>query len=153
MALRKAIGQAIFKLMVPEMASAAEMMRRAKKLGGSYRKTEMLADIREYTGRLKYQYQITRLSGDSAVPKSYMNEVKLKEPGANYQVWGKASFYDQNTGETYDHTVSFYHDTWKEKDEYASDFWSYFKNKYKEEGVEMISFEQFGLDHNIGKPY
>lgn len=153
MAFARAIGQAIFKSMAGEFASAAEMMRAAKRLGGSYRKTDMLADIRTYTGRMKYQSRIMNLTGNSAVPKAWMVEVQLKEPGANYRIFGKATFYDWNTGTEFQQNVSFYHTDWMEKDDYATNFNDYFKGGYQEENLELISFEQSGLDHNLGKPY
>jgi len=153
MALAKAIGQAIFKSLAPEFGTAESMIRVAKKMGGSYRRTEMLADIRKYTGRIKYEVPIRTMGGNNAVPRGWMVETDLNEPGANYRVFGKAQFYDWNTGTEFEQTVSFYHTDLMKKDDYASDFDNYFRGGYQEENLELISFDQTALEHNVGKPY
>lgn len=153
MGLARAIGQAIFKSMAPQLAGSAEMIRAARKLGGTYRKTDMLADIRTYTQRAKYQTSISRMSGNKVVPKSWMVETVLKEPGANYRVFGKAKFYDWNTGTEFEKTVSFYHTDLMNKDNFGQDFHDYFARYYKEENLEILSFNQEILEHNEGKPY
>jgi len=153
MPFAKAIGQAIFKALAPEAASASSMIRAAAKMGGTYRKTDMLADIRKYTGRIKYEAPIRTMGGNIAVPKGWMVETDLNEPGANYRVFGKAKFYDENTGTIYEKTVSFYHTDLMKKDDFASDFDNYFRAGYKEDNMELLSFEQTALEHNVGKPY
>lgn len=153
MGLARAIGQAIFKAMAPELASAAEMIRAAKRLGGTYRRTEMLADIRQYTGRVKYQAGIQSMGGNKVVPKSWMVEVQLKEPGANYRVFGQAKFYDWNTGTEYEQLVSFYHTDLMDKDSFAREFDDYFNSGYQDVDLELLSFDQTALEHNLGKPY
>ena len=153
MALARAIGQAIFKSMAGELATAGSMIRAAQKLGGTYRRTDMLADIRKYTGRVKYQAPITAMGGNSAVPRGWMVETSLKEPGANYRVFGKAKFYDWNTGTEFEQTVSFYHTDLMKKSDYETEFNDYFNSGYQDQDLELLSFDQTGLDHNIGKPY
>lgn len=153
MPLAKAIGQAIFKAMAPELASASEMIRKAAKLGGTYRRKEMLADIRKYKGFVQHQAAVTAMGGNSVVPRAWMVETALKEPGANYRVFGKASFYDWNTGEEFSKTVSFYHTDLMDKDNFAREFDDYFTKDYHDRDLELLSFEQTGLEHNLGKPY
>ena len=153
MPLARAIGQAIFKQMAHDLASAGSMIRMAKKLGGSYRRTEMLADIRQYTGRIKYQANILGMSGNKVVPRGWMIEVRLNEPGANYRVFGKATFYDWNTGQPIDQTVSFYHTDLMAKDDFAQEFNDYFNSGYSEQNLELMDFEQTALEHNVGMPY
>ena len=153
MPLARAIGQAIFKQLAPEAMSAAAMIRVAQKLGGSYRRTEMLADIRKYTGRIKYARNILGMSGNKVVPRGWMIEVRLNEPGANYRVFGKATFYDWNTGQPIDQTVSFYHTDLMAKDDFAQEFNDYFNSGYSEQNLELMDFEQTALEHNVGMPY
>lgn len=153
MSFARAIGQAIFKRMAGELATAGQMIAAAKRLGGTYRKTDMLADIRLYTGRVKYQNSIKGLKGNQVVPRAWMVETSLKEPGANYRVFGEAQFYDWNTGTEFEQTVSFYHTDLINKDNYEIEFNDYFNSGYQEEDLELLSFNQTGMDHNIGKPY
>ncbi|KKK76475.1 hypothetical protein LCGC14_2863260, partial [marine sediment metagenome] len=122
-------------------------------LGGTYRRTDMLEDIRKYSGRIKYQAGIQSMGGNKVVPRAWMIETNLNEPGANYRVLGKAKFYDWNTGTEIEKTVSFYHTDLMNKDDFAREFGEYFAGKYEEENMEIIAFEQTALEHNTGKPY
>lgn len=153
MPLSRAIGQAIFKQLAPELMSATKMIAVARNLGGTYRKTDMLADIRQYTGRIKYQANIMAMGGNNIVPRGWMVEVKLNEPGANYRVFGKATLYDWNSGMPIEQTVSFYHTDLMDKDDYAQDFNEYYNSGYSEQNIELMDFQQTALEHNIGKPY
>jgi len=153
MAIKRAIGQAIFKSMAGELATAGEMIRAAQRLGGSYRRTDMLSDIRKYTGRVKYQAGIQNLSGNQVVPKGWMVETRFKEPFANYRVFGKAKFYDWNTGTEFEQTVSFYHTDLMDKENYGREFNDYFNSGYQDQDLELLSFDQTALEHNLGQPY
>ena len=153
MGLSKAIGQAIFKSLVPEGLPAGAMIKIAQKLGGSYRRTEMLADIRQFTGRVKYEAQIRNLHSDIKVPKAWVVETHLSEPNANYRVFGKANFYDLRTGQVHQQTVSFYHTEHQSKKNYADEFKEYYAGGYEDQDMELTFFEQTALEHNIGKPY
>ena len=153
MPLAKSIGQTIFKSLASEMGSAASMIRAAAKFGGTYRRTEMLADIRKYTGRAKHEVAILAMSGNKAVPLDWMVETDLNMPGANYRVFGKAKFYDWNTGTEFEQTLSFYHTDWLEKEDYASEFKDYFGGGYTADNLELLAFNQTVLEHNEGKEY
>lgn len=153
MSLRKSIGQAIFKKLAPEGLPAGAMIRIAERFGGTYRRQEMLNDIRVFTGRIKYQEPILRMGENNAVPRGWMVETQLKEPGANYRVFGKGRFYDWNTGQEFEQTVSFYHTDLMKKGDYAKEFNSYYQSGYREENIELLSFDQTALEHNQGKPY
>lgn len=153
MALSKAIGQAIFKRLAPELMRPMEMIRYAKRFGGTYRKTDMLADIRTYTHRAKYQTLIEGLSGNEVVPKAWMTPTELAEPGANYRVFGKSDVLDLRTGIVDEQVFSFYHTELLKKDDYASDFIDYFGEDSAPQDMEILSFNQTILEHNIGKPY
>ncbi len=153
MPLAKAIAQAIFKSMAPELASAGSMIRAARKLGGTYRRTDMLADIRKYTGRAKYQAGVQSLSGNQVVPRGWMVETHFKEPGANYRVFGRAKFYDWNTGTEFEQTVSFYHTDLMDKENYEREFNDFFNSGYQDQDLELIGFDQTALEHNLGQPY
>ena len=153
MPLAKAIAQTIFKSLVPEGLGANAMIKIAQKLGGSYRRKEMLEDIRKYTGRIKYHGNITTMGGNRPVPKVWMVETDLNEPGANYRVFGKGTFYDPVSQQEFEQTVSFYHTDLMKKDDYAREFMDYFTNPYQQDNIELLSFDQTALEHNLGKPY
>ena len=153
MPLAKSIGQVIFKRLAPDMASAASMIRVAAKYGGTYRRTEMLADIRKYTGRAKFQAGIERLSPDSVVPRAWMVETNLNNPEANYRVFGKATVLDLRTGKEDEQVFSFYHNERLSKEQYAREFNEYFSEDSIDPDMEFLSFNQTIMEHNVGKPY
>lgn len=135
------------------MASAASMIRQARKLGGTYRRTDMLADIRKFQGRAKFETSIRNLSGNSVVPKAWMVETKLKEPGANYRIFGKAEVIDLRTGIYDEIDFSFYHTDLMKKDDWAREFTDYFVEDSVDPDMEFLSFNTTVVEHNIGKPY
>ena len=153
MPLTKAIGQAIFKALAPDGASAASMIRAAQKLGGAYRRQEMLSDIRKYTGRVKNQVNIERMTGNSVIPKAWMVETDLNEPGANYRVFGKAQVVDYRSGLTTQQTFSFYHTDMMNNDNFAREFNETFAENSIEPDFEFVSFQVSFIEHNQGKPY
>jgi len=116
----KAIAQMIFKRLAPMGWTATRMINYARALGGSYRYTEMLADIREYTGRVKYGYQSSRLLTNNVVPEEWMNPVEFKK-AYRYKVWADIAYYDPETGEYLKSTRSMYTDTYTQIENYLDD--------------------------------
>ena len=93
------------------------------------------------------------LGDNTAVPRGWMVETAMKEPGANYRVFGKAKFYDWNTGTEFEQTVSFYHTDLMKKRDYETEFNDYFNSGYQDQDLELLSFDQTALEHNVGMPY
>jgi len=153
MGFSKAIGQAIFQQLAPEMYSAASMIKTARALGGTYRRKEMLADIRQYQGRAKYETSIRNLAGNKVVPRAWMVPAQLNEPGANYRIFGKAQVNDLRTGIAQEMDFSFYHTDMLKKDDYGREFAESFAEDSIPLDMEFLSFDVTVVEHNIGKPY
>jgi len=152
MPLGKAIAQDIFKAMAGKGFSAARLISYAREAGGTYRRQDMLADIRKYEGRVKYQANIEKLGFDQTVPRAWMVDTPLDQP-ARYRVFGKATFYDEETDTYLQQTVSFYTDDLDTTGGYGSSFTDYFTGRYAEEDLEIAEFVQTGIEHNSGWSY
>ena len=137
MPLIRAVALNIIKSMVPLNLPGSQIIHYLKELNVSYRRTDMLSDIRKAFDRVKYETQITRLSPDKVVPKSWMSTEKLGEP-YNYRVHLKVDYYDPDTQEfSTEHRFMFADDI-KTVGEYVEDFPDYALSK---DYVQDKSFE------------
>jgi len=69
MPLARAIGKAIIETLAPTGLSENRIIRIATQAAGSYRRTEMLNDIRVAGQRFKNQYFIEKLKSNDVVPR------------------------------------------------------------------------------------
>jgi len=137
MPLIRAVALNIIKSLVPLNLPGSAIISHLQQLGMTYRRTDMLFDIRKAFDRVKYESQITRLSSDKVVPDSWMNSEKLGEP-YNYRVHLKVDYYDPDTGEySTEHRFMFADDI-KSVGEYVEDFPDYAMSK---DYVQDKSFE------------
>jgi hypothetical protein len=137
MPLIRAVALNIIKSLVPLNLPGSAIISHLQQLGMTYRRTDMLFDIRKAFDRVKYETQITRLSSNSVVPDSWMNSEKLGEP-YNYRVHLKVDYYDPDTGEySTEHRFMFADDI-KSVGEYVEDFPDYAMSK---DYVQDKSFE------------
>lgn len=82
-----------------------------------------------------------------------MVETQLKEPGANYRVFGKAQVIDLRTGIRDEVNFSFYHTDLMKKEDWAREFAESFAEESIDPTMEFLSFETTAVEHNIGQPY
>ena len=153
MPLGKAIAKDIFKAMAGQGIRPMEMIRIARNFGGTYRKIDMLDDIRAYENRIKYQTLIEQLPSDAKVPKAFMSETILNEPEAKYRVFGEATFVDAQTGDQYAQRVSFYTTDYLDGGGYSDQFAGAYEGKYTEEDFKFTGFTMEALEHNQGYGY
>ena len=153
MPLEKAIAKAIFRKLVKQNLRPMQMIRIADKAGGSYRKKDMLEDIREMTGRHKYETSVRRLSGNQVIPKAYMQEVDGLAQPTKYKVQGYATFYDETTESYISHHVEFFTDDYAKNDDYSDAFFESFGQGYRDQDLDPIEFEWFGLQHDKNRDY
>lgn len=147
MALARAVGQAILKSLIPFNMPGWQMIAIVKKAGYSYRNTLMLSDIREYTGRLKYEEQVRGLLSNQAIPGGWMNRVEMKGP-YKYKVWADVKYYDPVSGDFVTDARAMYTDDLKKIQEQKNDF----EDRLHESGcrcdMEFWSAEIRGMDIN-----
>jgi len=128
MPLIRAVALNVIKSLVPLNLPGSQILHHLQQLNLTYRRTEMLSDIRTAFGRVKYETQVTALSSDKKVPETWMNREKLNEP-YNYRVHLKVDYYDPDT-DTYstEHRFMFADDD-KAVGEYIEDFPDYAMSK------------------------
>jgi len=109
-------ARAIGRMFIPQYLSFGWSMNKIitqlKSEGLGWRRKVMLEDIREYSGMMKNEYQISRARSDRTIAKQFMTEVTMAQP-RRYHVVADASFYNLHTGEMVDRTISWYDDELK----------------------------------------
>jgi len=152
MPLQRAIGQAIFKRLAGQGLSAGSMIKLAKVSGGSYRRIDMLSDIRTFNNRRIHENAIRAMPAGATVPQGYMSEEVLKQP-RRYRIFGDAIYQDKRTGVMYIKKVSMYSDDLSDNLDYAHSFIEYQPLSETDPTVVAIDFNQTGLSHNKGWSY
>lgn len=153
MPLERAIGKAIIQGLARERLSAGRMISILRQSQATYRRQEMLDDIRAATQRVKYEGSIRRLQAGATVPRGWMVETELADPKALYRVFGEATYYDEATDTYEPKTVSFYHNELKDNLSYGDDFIEYQPTTQTDPDRRVVEFKQTGLEHNVNQPY
>lgn len=133
--------------------SAGKIRRRLQERHGkAYRWTTLLSDYREFTGMVRYQKQVTEYSGIKALPRTWMEEIHLRQ-ARKYRLIGQATYYDTETGREFKKYVSMYTDDRMSKDGWTSQF-SDMKRIYKyQEAWSILDIEWQAIQHNVGYDY
>jgi len=152
MGIERAIGRIIINSLIPQGLGSNAIIRALIERGASYRRTDMLSDIREAGGLMRYEASIRDLSPGTVVPKSWMTELELKAP-YQYRVFGEAQMIDMNTGEAVTKRVSFYTDQLSSVGAWEDDFIEAFEGAYGEENTGIVSLKVAGVQHNAGYEY
>lgn len=152
MGLEKAIAKAIFRSMVGKGMGSNRLIRLAQSQGGSYRRIDMLNDIRKMEDRLKYEKQTLAIPFNEKVPRRLMIETDLKQQ-AKYRIQGYMTVYDEDTDSYLTQKASFYTDNYSETGDYAEAFTTAYWSKYQEEALEITEFQTRNVEHNKGWDY
>ena len=152
MPLEKAIGKAIIRSLAGTDMSISRIISTARSVGGTYRRQDMLNDIRVTREKVKYQDAVSRLDPGRSIPRGYMVENDLDRP-YNYRVFGEAEIYDEDAGEYYTKKVSWYTDDLLSKGDMESEFISGFHGLYAEEDQSLTGVNVIGIEHNRGLHY
>lgn len=150
--ISRAIGRNLIKALLPTGMSGRAIERELFRLGYSYRRTEMLKDIRTFTGRAKYEEAIRSLGPGELVPRRFMPDEELKR-GVKYQVFGEATYYDPQTDSYTFEDGSFYTDRYATKEEMEEDFCEKMVGKYDAARKQAVGFDVRGVSHNKGYDY
>ncbi|MBA7471385.1 hypothetical protein ES707_06691 [subsurface metagenome] len=152
MGIERAIGRAIIERMAPTGMSANSIINLARDQGGSYRRTDMLEDIRVAGERFKNQYWVESLKSNEVVSAGLMVD---KDLGIDrkYRVYGTYSYYDTETEDYYDETKSFYTNDLKNKGAWVDDYQESFEEGYAQVGEEYMGFSVTAVEHNTGWGY
>lgn len=108
MSLPRAIGRQLLPYIVQQGMSATKGLAYVKsQIGVGIRKTDFLADYREFSGMKLFEKPLRALKVHTKIPKNYMVETELRR-AARYMVVGDAAIVNIETGETEVRKVSMY---------------------------------------------
>jgi len=117
--VRRALGRVLIQGLVPQGLGANAIIRALQRGGVSYRRKDMLDDIRLFSGKMKYEDAVRATGPGERVPTRYMVETSFKRPH-KYRVYMDVEFEHPITGETYTQEKSFYTDEYLDVDEWES---------------------------------
>ena len=152
MPLERSIGQMIINALVPGGASSTSIIRALKQAGASYRRTDMLSDIRDIGGRFVNEGNVRRMTGNSVIPSSWMSDTELKQP-YTYRVFGEADVLEADTGNVIKATKSFYTDDLAAKGDWENEFINLEGDRGTDEPNTLVNFQITGVQHNAGYPF
>jgi len=147
MPLARSVGQAILKSLVPFNLPGWQMVQIVRQAGYGYHYQTMLGDIREYTGRFKYEPQVTGLGSNQVITESWMNRVEMSGP-YRYKVWADVSYYDPASGDYITDVRSMYTDDLKKVGDYQRDFGDVLESAGCRCDMEFMSVKVRGMDLN-----
>lgn len=151
MAIARSVGQNILKSLISANIPGWQMISIVRSAGYGYRYQTMLSDIREYTGRVKYESQVTGLNVNNVIPSGWMNKVDMEGP-YKYKVWADVNYYDPETNSYISDVKSLY------ADEYLriGDYQEYIEDNLVAggyyAGMDIMSVKIRGLDVNTNIP-
>lgn len=152
MPLPRAIGKMVLQGLAGGGLSLTDMVSIARRAGGGYRNAEMMEDARVFSGRAKYEGQVTTLNTNQVIPRGWTNEVELLQ-GTKYRVHGNMTVFDEESGKYLTQRASFYTDDYAKIGDLQQGFFDHFTGKYQDQNLDITEFEITALEHNKGWDY
>jgi len=128
------------------------MIRIARREGFSYRRTDMLRDIREFTGLMRHEGAVRATPTDQRISRAHMTDIDLKRD-RRYRGYADATFQNIETGEIKEKTISFYDDEQRTEEEWAEEWDEKRIEKLYREDEELVGFKMRALEHQSGWAY
>lgn len=147
MGIERAIGKNIIKHLASQLLPSWQIVQTVRSLGYGYRYQEMLDDIRTYSGRVKYETQVSNLSDDATIPEGWMAKEEFVSP-YRYRVYGTVRYYNAETGEYEEGMRSFFTNDPGSKSSYTEKFEDYFYRLQYDPTIEYVDFEVKGVVRN-----
>lgn len=148
MGLIRAVALNVIKSLVPLDLPGAQVIHHLQQLNLTYRRIDMLSDIRTAFDRVKYESQITALKPDAVVPDKWMNSEELGSP-YNYRVHLKVEYYDE-ANQVYASAHRFmFEDDLKSVSDYANDYPDYSSATSAPEDIQYIGAQVVGITRNM----
>jgi hypothetical protein len=115
--------------------------------GEAYRMQNIQADMRKFMGVMKKQLSLEKIPFNVAVPKNVIVETELLMP-YKYRVHGQIMLFNEETGETYKKSVSFYDDWNRGKSEWIEEFTKQYAEGEYDEGIYIMSMKITQVEHD-----
>ena len=148
----RAFGKPFIPQLVRQGLSSGRIISTLIEHGVSYRRQDMLRDIREVTGLARMESFTRAADPRQAFPKFGMIETELRKD-RRYRVFGKLEYRDTLTGETFEKNVSFYTDTNKGKDLWDEDFLDQYEMGEYKPAKYVTGFNIVNVEHQAGWSY
>jgi len=151
------VARALFRAIIPEFVrlgySSSKMIAEARKLSiPTYRRTDMLGDIREFQGFFRYESLLKSWDINELPHRGLMYEVELRRD-RRYRVFADVMRQNRINGEWDTRTVSFYDDELRTFSEW-DDLYRKAAEEYNyEPEFEIMNVEVRGIEHNTGWRY
>jgi phenylalanyl-tRNA synthetase beta subunit len=118
-----------------------------KSAGVSYRRTDMLTDIRNAEGFVKYQKQVSGLLGNQTVPEAWQYNQAFSAP-YKYRVDFKIEYVDIETGQRQIGYKSMYQDDYLKTGDYISQYPDYAEKEGTAEEGDIVGLTVIRLVRN-----
>jgi uncharacterized protein related to proFAR isomerase len=148
----RAIGRLAIGGLVKQGLGSNAIIGVLAEVGLSYRRTTMLADIREFTGLMRLEKTVRQVAMDAIFPQHAMVETYLRR-ARRYRVFGTLTVEDPLTWERKEVNVSFYTDDRKSKEEWEQDFFEEFRDSESAQGGELLDLQIRSVSHQSGWSY
>jgi len=150
--VRRALGRVLIQGLVPQGLGANAIIRALQRGGVSYRRKDMLDDIRLFSGKVKYEDAVRAVKDNEVVPRRYMVETTFKRP-YKYKVTGDVTYYDPLTGQSWTEQKSFYTDELSPKEEWIEKYRNIDMGTYRAVEREFAGMEIRSVEHNEAMSY
>jgi len=148
MGLIRAVALNVIKSLVPLNLPGSQVIHYLQQLNLSYRRIDMLSDIRTAFDRVKYESQIAALKPDAIVPEAWMNTEKLGSP-YNYRVHLKVEYYDESTQGVITAHRYMFEDDLKSIEDYEGDYPDYATATATPEEFQYLGSQVVGITKNM----
>lgn len=149
-------ARALFRILLPTYVrtgvSMNFMIRDAKRLGISFRRSDMLGEIRYFQNWFKFEALTSKLPKDTRVPPHLMSEVNLTR-SAKYRAFGEATYEHPITGATFTKDVSMYDDTRRNPIGYEEKMIEEIEEDPSQAGWNLVDVRFRVVEHNQGWSY
>ena len=149
LSVRRALGRVLIPDLVRQGLGYTSIERFLFGEGVSYRRGDMQADVRLYSGRHKLQGAVEAIDHFDPLPRGVFLETELAKP-RNYRVYGIETLYNEDTDEYVEQVASAYMERADDKPQVESDFIDGQVENPSRPGWQVVGFEMTSGEHNRG---
>lgn len=118
----------------------------------SWRKQDMLADIRQVTGLMKHERQWDGFDPSRKPGRWLFNDVPLRAK-ENYRLYADINTFNVLSGDYDTRRISFYIDKFDSPDDAMKQYIRFLEKKYKVMDEQILSYRFLTGEHNRGNPW
>lgn len=150
--LPRYFGRMVIGAVIPLDWSSRRIINYLARTTGTYRRTDMLRDIREAKDIFEYGSKVNALAVNIRPPKTVMVEIELKR-ARKYRVFGRTREVNRDTGRVSYKQISFYDDTLRTKDKWGKEYLKQKEEARYELEEDITNVDIFAIEHHEGWSY